>query len=111
MSKLFKEELQQYNSTLETLRSLLDPALQQKQWDQIREMAFSIIENDPSPFENIRNEKYTFKYIKECGIQAISDQLVDLALQGRKEIEFIKIIEQIELFWRDSKIQIEPYKN
>ena len=56
-------------------------------------MAYNIIENDTDPFLNIYNEKYTYQYIKDSGFSKINDQLIELALQGRKEIEYVKLIE------------------
>jgi hypothetical protein len=38
------------------------------------------IQNDPEPFKNINNPKYTFKYICESGVIQLKDKYVEIAL-------------------------------
>lgn len=69
------------------------------------------IENDPEPFKNVKNPKYTFKYICESGVTQLKDKYIEIALQATKEIELIKLVDQLELFWKEAKICSAPYKN
>jgi len=41
----------------------------------------------------------------------LKDKYIEIALQASKEIELQKIVSNLELFWKDAKINVEPYKN
>ena len=50
---------------MDTIRPLLDPALGDKEWYKIRKISAGQIEEDPEPFKNTSDPKYTFQFICE----------------------------------------------
>lgn len=105
VSKVFKAEVDKFQITMETLRPLLDPAMDEKQWDLVRGLCQQVIE-DQEIFFDINNSQYTFKYIDESGISELRNQFVEIALYAAKEAELIKMTDNVELFWKESRLTV-----
>ena len=110
VSKVFKSEIEDLQGNMETLRPLLDPAMGQKQWDLVRTICRAITEDD-SLFEDIEDPKYSYTCICDLELQDLKEQFSEIALHAAKEAELIKMLENVETFWKDQKITVQPYKN
>jgi dynein heavy chain len=43
-------------------------------------------------------------------LDAVKDKLSEIALRAAKEIELVKMLEQVESVWRGSSITVQPYR-
>lgn len=51
------------------------------------------------------------RYINDIGISDLRTQFTEIALHAAKEFELIKMIENVETFWKDSRITVYFYNN
>lgn len=63
--KVYRTEVSTFITYVDTIRPLLEPALGDKEWYKIRKISTGVIENDPEPFKNIHDPKYTLQFICE----------------------------------------------
>ena len=69
------------------------------------------ISNQPAPFHNIKDPIYTVGWIIDHGVVAFKDKLGEIALRAAKEAELLKMIENVELFWKSAFIGVGAYKD
>jgi dynein heavy chain, axonemal len=93
---------------LSTLQSLRDPALGEKQWKTIRELFAK--PGQPEPFQDLDDSRYTLEYIIGLNMMEQKDQLQDIAVKAAKEAELLKLVENVEMFWKSSYLNVIPYK-
>ena len=90
---------------------MLDPLLGDEEWILIRRASEGYIDEDPEPFRNPKDEKYTFRFICEGGFVECRERYMEIALKINKQVELSKNLAQLELFWNDAKISNAFHNN
>lgn len=90
------------------LTSLRDPALKEREWDEIKVLILGMKIND---FENISNPSYTVKWIQDNKLAELKDKLAEIALRASKEVELVRMTESVEAVWRSSSLVVTGYKD
>ncbi|CAD8082081.1 unnamed protein product [Paramecium sonneborni] len=93
----------------QVLQALKDPAISEKQWNQIS--AIMILENQQllkepilEPSTPVNDPKYNVLWIIQAGLDQIKDKLSEISLREAKEIQLVKMLEQVESIWRSAAI-------
>ncbi|EAR94576.2 dynein heavy chain (macronuclear) [Tetrahymena thermophila SB210] len=118
-----KEKVEVYKDFHFCLMNLRSESIGQPQWAEIREIILKDINNDDHSFfkkfelinksdlfSSVQANKYKLKYLFDLKIYLFNEQINDIALRSEKERELLKIIEQVEEFWKFSKLGFLPYK-
>lgn len=58
------------------------------------------------PFAAITDPKYTVDYIIKVGLDGLKEKLSEIALKAAKEIELVKMLEQVEAVWRGCNLTV-----
>ena len=90
---------------METLRPLLDPAMGEKQWELVTSIVRAVTEDD-TLFEDLKDPKYTYAFLVEMELRDMRDQFAEIALHASKEAELVKMMDNVELFWKDQRITV-----
>ena len=64
-----------------------------------------------SVFENIKDPLYTIDWMISKNLFLLKDKISEIALKASKEAELVKMIEQVEWFWRVSYLNVTSYKD
>lgn len=64
-----------------------------------------------NPFADLNDEQYSVKWIEENKLTEIKDKLGEIALKASKEVELVKMIENVESVWRNTSLVIAQYKD
>ncbi|CAD8076520.1 unnamed protein product [Paramecium sonneborni] len=114
VARVFKSDIEGFKGVSQVLQALKDPAISDKQWNQIRTL---ILENQQlfkepilDPFTPLDDLKYNIQWITQIGLDQIKDKLSEIALRAAKEIELVKMLEQVESIWRSAIITVQPYR-
>jgi hypothetical protein len=93
---------------MESLISLRDPAIGEKQWIEIKELFNT---THPNSFINIDDVLYTLDYLIKIDFKFHHNSLQEIALRAAKEADLIKMLELVEATWKSAFILLLPYKD
>ena len=93
---------------MESLISLRDPALGEKQWIEIKELFNS---NHPNSFKQTDDVIHTLDYLNRIDFKFHHKALQEIALKAAKEVDLIKMLEAVEITWRSLFIGVQVYKD
>lgn len=93
---------------MESLISLRDPALGEKQWLEIKELFNS---RHPNSFKQIDDVIHTVDYLNRIDFKYHHKMLQEIALKAAKEADLIKMLEGVEMTWKSLFIGVQPYKD
>ena len=100
VSRIFKGEVETLQENMETLRPLLDPAMGETQWELVTSIVRAVTEDD-TVFEDLQDPKYTYNFLVDMELKDMRDQFSEIALHASKEAELVKMMDNVELFWKD----------
>ncbi|CAK92427.1 unnamed protein product (macronuclear) [Paramecium tetraurelia] len=114
VARVFKSDIEGFRGVYQVLQALKDPAISEKQWNQIRAMILESQQlfKEPilEPFTPINDPKYNVLWITQAGLDQVKDKLSEIALRAAKEIELVKMLEQVESIWKSAVITVQPYR-
>lgn len=110
VAKVFKADVEAFRNVISVLASLRDPALKEKEWTDIR-LLIADLDLDEDTFEDLNNPEYTVLWVQENRLVEIKDKLGEIALQAAKEVELVKMIDNVEGVWRVANIVVANYKD
>lgn len=115
VSRIFKQQIEDFKNYLALLSSLRDPALtlSEEPWEEVRNIIAenSDIEFDPPPFHDLKDKRYTLGWIQEHNIVHFKDVISEIALKASKEAELLKMLRGVEAFWSTSSLTVSIYKD
>ena len=107
-ARLLKLNIEEYKGIVDSLISLRDPAVGDKQWNEIREV---LRDDKGKTLENLSDPMYTLGYLVRMDFMKHMDTLKEIALKAAKEADLIKIVENVELVWKTAFINVQSYKD
>ncbi|CAK72703.1 unnamed protein product (macronuclear) [Paramecium tetraurelia] len=114
VARVFKSDIEAFKGVYQVLQALKDPAISDKQWNQIRSLILEnqLVFKEPilEPFTPLDDPKYDVQWITKVGLDQVKDKLSEIALRAAKEIELVKMLEQVESIWRQAVITVQPYR-
>ena len=74
----------------------MDPLLGDEEWIMLRKVTTGFVKDDPEPFRNPKDPKYTFQFICEGGFIECRERYMEVALKINKQVELSKNLTQLE---------------
>ena len=117
MAAVFKQDIESFKDTFATLVSLRDPALGERQWDEIRQLVVSerpaeLVSAAGIPeeelFKDLNQHQYTLKFVLDLQMDKMKEPLQEIALKAVKEAELVKMLQSVELFWKSAFFIVTP---
>lgn len=92
------------------LATIRDEAIQDEQWEEIRDIAVRA-SGKASALDDKNDVINTFAYLGELNLLDHKEELVEIQLKSVKGAELVKMLNQVETFWRASTLQFLQYKD
>ena len=93
---------------MESLISLRDPALGEKNWVEIKELFNT---THPNSFNQIDDVTHTLDNLNRIDFKYHHSALQEIALKAAKEADLIKMLEAVEMTWKSLFIGVQVYKD
>lgn len=103
MTKVFKEKVDEMQSTMPVVTYLRDDALQERHWEEIMETLQRQID--------IESEEFTLKSLIDMGVKKDKDKIGEIAQKAAKEAELNTQYNTVESEWKKAFFTISAYKD